>query len=162
DIARAARVNKATIYYHFKNKMAVFFEITVSAIYEIMAQARPIVDSEMTPEKKLEALIDNHIRWLISHPGRVGFYPLLKLNLTPKLFSDYLKARDEYLALFQKVIDEGVLKGYYHHLNRRYDALFIVTFLNNIVQRTESCQGLSNEEIVRSAFNLISQALKNP
>ena len=162
DIAKAARVNKGTIYYHFKDKMAILFEITVSAIYEIMTLAQPIVEADLEPAEKMDALVDNHIRWLISHPGRVGFYNLNKLNLAPKLFSDYLNTRDAYLALFQKVIDEGVAEGTFYPINTQWDAIYIVSFLNCLVQRIdESDKQLSVDEIVSSASSLVSRALKN-
>ncbi len=162
DIARAARVNKGTIYYHFENKMAILFEITVSAIYEIITLAQPILEEDLEPDKKMEALIDNHIRWLISHPGRVGFYTFNKLNLTPKLFADYLKTRSAYVALFQKVIDEGVTKGTFYPINSQSDAIYIVTLLNSLVQRIDgSDQKASEDEIVSSASKSISRALKS-
>ncbi|MBW1802666.1 MAG: TetR/AcrR family transcriptional regulator [Deltaproteobacteria bacterium] len=161
DIAKTARVNKGTIYYHFKNKMAILFEITVSAIYEIITLAQPIVEADIEPVEKLDALIDNHIRWLVSHPGRVGFYTLNKLNLTPKFFSDYLNTRNAYVALFQKVIDEGVEKGTFYPINSHCDALFVVTFLNSLVQRIGSNRRFSVDEIVSSARNVVARALKN-
>jgi len=162
DIARAARVNKGTIYYHFENKMAILFEITVSAIYEIITLAQPILEEDLEPDKKMVALIDNHVRWLISHPGRVGFYTFNKLNLTPKLFADYMKTRSAYVALFQKVIDEGVTKGTFCPINSQSDAIYIVTLLNSLVQRIDgSDQKASEDEIVSSASKSISRALKS-
>jgi len=162
DIAKAARVNKGTIYYHFKDKMAILFEITVSAIYEIMTLAQPILEEGLEPDKKMEALIDNHVRWLVSHPERIGFYSLNKLNLTPKLFSDYMKTRNAYVAFFQQVIDEGVTKGMFYPINSQSDAMYIVTFLNSLVQRISgSDHRVSVDEIISSASKLVSRALKN-
>ena len=161
DIAKAAHLNKVTIYYHFKNKMALIFEIAVSNIHGIMALDEHILDSDMSEDEKLKTLMANHIKWVFSHPGRLGFNPLLKLNLTPKLYSEYVAARETYLALFQMVIENGQANGEFQPAASFYDPLFIVQYLNALVQRLDSMpQSESIEKIVLSAHRLISCIFK--
>jgi len=161
DIAKAAHLNKVTIYYHFKNKMALIYEIAMSNIDGIMALDQHILDSDMSVDEKLKTLLGNHIKWVYSHPGRLGFNPLLKLNLTPKLYSEYVKAREAYLSLFQKVIEEGQANGDFQQAPSFYDPLFIVQYLNALVQRFDSKpQSESIEKIALSSHRLISSIFK--
>jgi AcrR family transcriptional regulator len=162
DIAKAAHLNKVTIYYHFKNKMALIYEIAMSNIDGIMALDQHILDSDMSADEKLKTLLENHIKWVYSHPGRLGFNPLLKLNLTPKLYSEYVKAREAYLSIFQKVIEEGRANGDFQQAPSFYDPLFIVQYLNALVQRFDSKpQSKSIEKIVLSSHRLISSIFKS-
>ncbi|MBW1802128.1 MAG: TetR/AcrR family transcriptional regulator [Deltaproteobacteria bacterium] len=161
DIAREARLNKVTIYYHFKNKMTLIYEIAVSNIHGIMALDEHILDADISADEKLNALIYNHIKWVISHPGRLGFNPLLKINLTPKLYTEYVKAREAYLSLFLRVIEQGQANGEFQKAASCYDPLFIVQYLNALVQRLDSRrQSESIENIVISAHKLISNIFK--
>lgn len=57
-IARAARLNKAMIYYHFRNKAALYSEIFRDLIETVLARARAIAASDAAPRDKIAAFID--------------------------------------------------------------------------------------------------------
>ena len=107
DIAKAGKINKATIYYYFKSKAILLFEIVCGVMQEILELARPIENSSMTPEEKLKALILQHVKWELSLK-----WPSIGLterrNLPPKLLKDYLGLRDEYEAIFRRSMQERV------------------------------------------------------
>jgi AcrR family transcriptional regulator len=57
-IARRARLNKAMIYYHFEDKLALYLEILRSIFTAIRDRSAAIVASPATPQEKLAAFID--------------------------------------------------------------------------------------------------------
>ena len=57
-IARAARVNKAMIYYHFRSKAALYREILGDMFRAVCARVRVVADSDITPEKKVRGFIE--------------------------------------------------------------------------------------------------------
>ncbi len=57
-IARAARVNKAMIYYHFRSKADLYREILGDMFRAVCARVRIVVDAETTPEAKIHGFID--------------------------------------------------------------------------------------------------------
>ena len=57
-IARAARVNKAMIYYHFHSKAALYREILGDMFRAVCARVRVVADSAATPEEKIRGFID--------------------------------------------------------------------------------------------------------
>src|SRR5918994_2568610 len=51
-IARAADVNKAMLYYHFKSKAALYQEILGEMFHAVGEQIRSVASSSVTPEEK--------------------------------------------------------------------------------------------------------------
>ena len=56
-IARAARLNKAMIYYHFPSKAALYREILGDMFRAVCARVRGVADSDAEPEAKLLGFI---------------------------------------------------------------------------------------------------------
>jgi AcrR family transcriptional regulator len=56
-IARAARVNKAMIYYHFHSKAALYQEILGEMFHAVGERIRAVAASGVTPEHKLEQFV---------------------------------------------------------------------------------------------------------
>lgn len=65
DIAKVSGVNKASIYY-FKAKSTLLYDICAKAVNLILGVARPIVNSDMPAEKKLQNLVANHTQFQIA------------------------------------------------------------------------------------------------
>jgi len=57
-IARAARVNKAMIYYHFRSKSALYREILGEMFRAVSSRVRGVADAGASPEEKLRGFID--------------------------------------------------------------------------------------------------------
>ncbi len=57
-IARAARVNKAMIYYHFTSKAALYQEILGEMFHAVGERIRAVAASEATPEQKLAQFVE--------------------------------------------------------------------------------------------------------
>ena len=57
-IARAARVNKAMIYYHFRSKAALYEEILADMFHAVHARVREVAASGRPPEDQLERFVE--------------------------------------------------------------------------------------------------------
>jgi TetR/AcrR family transcriptional regulator len=57
-IARAARVNKAMIYYHFRSKAALYREILGDMFRAVSARVHALAGGQQSPEDKLRAFIE--------------------------------------------------------------------------------------------------------
>ena len=69
DIAGAAKMNKASIYYYFENKAAILHELGTTTLQAMIDQALPVVNSSLTAEKKMELFVTNHTQFLLRHLG---------------------------------------------------------------------------------------------
>ena len=57
-IARAARLNKAMIYYHFKSKAALYREILRDMFGAVRARVAAVADSAADPDEKIRAYVE--------------------------------------------------------------------------------------------------------
>ena len=57
-IARAARVNKAMIYYHFRSKAALYREIIRDMFDAVGSRVRAVAAAETPPEDKIRGFIE--------------------------------------------------------------------------------------------------------
>ena len=57
-IARAARVNKAMIYYHFRSKAALYRDILGDMFRAVSARVHVVADGDQSPEDKLCAFVE--------------------------------------------------------------------------------------------------------
>ncbi len=158
DIAQAANVNKATIYYYFKNKNQILYDVLVRFTKEFNEQARVIKDSDATSEKKLELLVYSHVRWLASHPSVAGISQLYK-SLTPKLMRSFIDIRSEYEIIFREVLGELMVKNGSKAVEPKIATFFTIGMLNYINQWYRTNGALSDEELAARALTFIKKAI---
>jgi TetR/AcrR family transcriptional regulator len=67
-IARLARVNKALIYYYFKDKEALYDAVLDEVFSGVRAAIHNALAQKVPPRKKLESYIRAHFDYIASHP----------------------------------------------------------------------------------------------
>lgn len=63
EIARRARITKAAIYHHFKNKDEILYRIIISNINRLISNLEEIDRAKGEPIKKLREMIDVHLSY---------------------------------------------------------------------------------------------------
>lgn len=106
-IAANAGVNKALIYYHYKNKE----ELYVSTINELFAQALPesLKMEGLTVREKMFGVVEQFIRFLHEHP-----YFVLIMDRSVQHHEDFFQNLHEQNLFFEALValyDEGLEKG---------------------------------------------------
>jgi AcrR family transcriptional regulator len=162
DIAKSAKVNKATIYYYSHSKANLLFEVAMTAMDALMDLAKPVIDSSLTPEKKLMVLVTNHIKWQTSHRRFAGIGQIERRNLTPKLLGLYTSKRDEYEVVFRKLISEVLTKEEAQHMSPKLATLLILGLVNSIITWYKPNGECSIEEITKAVNLIILRALNLP
>jgi AcrR family transcriptional regulator len=160
DIARAGRINKATIYYYFKNKAFLLFEIVCGIMQEALENARPIKNSAMRPSEKLRVLIMQHTTWVLSLKWP-AMGQMERRNLPPKLLNEYLVLRDEYEDIFNSIIKEGIQKKEFRKLDPKLYALFILGLLNSFLNWFKPAGRFSREKIAGEAYYFILKSIQS-
>jgi TetR/AcrR family transcriptional regulator len=72
-IARAARVNKALLYYYFKDKETLYGAVLDNAFSGIKEKVFAVLDSDLPPREKLLAYVGTYFDFIASNP----LYPKL-------------------------------------------------------------------------------------
>lgn len=160
DIAKAANVNKAAVYYYFKDKSFLLYEVISTPMKALLDLAQSIDNSGLQPGERLKDLITNHIKWQATHPGLAGIGHVERKNLPLRLRELYISVRDEYENIIRKTIKEGIKKREFSSCDAKLASLFILGMVNSIIQWYKPKESLSADEIASEAWTYISKALK--
>lgn len=158
DIAKAAKVNKALIYYYFKSKDYILFEIATKFTEKLIEQTLPILKSNMNPSEKLKSFVFNHILFVFKNLELPGGGRERRC-LRTKLLKIYIGLRDKYEGMFREILEEGANQGEFQCHDIRLTSLLILGFLNNITFWYKPTGRLRAEEIAEEAYAFISKAL---
>ncbi len=161
DIADIARINKATIYYYFKSKSVILYEIVMEYMQNIYEQALAITNSTLPPEKKLEVLLSNYLKWQISHPGQAIVGQIERRSLPPKLLRSHTAIRDQYEAIFSKVINEILAANQSVVVDEKMTCLFTLGLANSVVHWYKPNGRLPADEVVSQAVTYIMRAISS-
>lgn len=110
-IARAARLNKAMIYYHFTNKAALYRAILRDMFGAVRTDVRAVAESARTPEDKIRRYVEAIAR---AAEARPHFPPIWLRELAEggehvdPATLDYVR---DVLAALGAIVDEGCRQG---------------------------------------------------
>lgn len=117
DIARAAGVNKAMIYYHFADKLALYRAIVCDMLDEAGARVSAVVAEPLSPSEKLRRFIAGLISLADSRPY---FPPLMMREMVEgalHLDEEILTRMRSVFAAFARVLTEGQRSGVFRQVN---------------------------------------------
>lgn len=117
QIARRAAINKAMIYYHFDDKLALYREIVRDMARHLGARVADIAASADPSTRKLDRFIETFIVAADERP----YFPTMMLREisegAPRLDADTLKLiRDVFLA-FGRILAEGSTTGVFRAIH---------------------------------------------
>jgi len=161
DIAKAAKVNKASIYYYFDNKAALLFEIAKGAMQSLKELAMPVINSDLPAEEKLKKLTLNHIKWVLSNLGVAGVGQREKRHLPPRLYRTYIAMRDDYENIFRMAISEALAQKASSSLDYKLTGLFVLGLITSMLEWYNPSGELSGDELASKACSFIWNALSD-
>jgi AcrR family transcriptional regulator len=163
DIAFRVKINKATIYYYFRDKDQILFEIVSNSIDQLIEGAQHIVSSSASPLEKMKEILMLHLR-SGTDPGNLGGVAQFeRKNLPPKLLKIYDAQRDEYERIYRGLISQGIAMGQIKEGDPCMLGRFILGLKHSIVTWFKESGPLSIEQVGEEAWNFISQSIqKNP
>jgi AcrR family transcriptional regulator len=123
DIADAVHLQKASIYYHIESKQDILFTILHQALDMLIKDMRAVVDSDLSPEEKLQLAMQVYIGRLTEDADLSTVLLLEYRSLEDELRVKHNKRRDRYENLWRQIIQEGVDQGVFRPVD-----VSIVTF----------------------------------
>jgi TetR/AcrR family transcriptional regulator len=117
DIAKAAGVNRAMLYYHFADKLALYRDIVCRMLDEAGARVTAIVDEPGPPSLKIERFVASFVALTETHP----YLPPLMLREIAEgalhFDDDILRRMRTVFLAFARVLDEGQRAGVFRDTN---------------------------------------------
>lgn len=118
-VAEILGCTKGRIYYHYKSKADLFFDLHNEAMKKNIAILEPIAKGEGSPVARLAAMIRAHaMRIMTQLPYQRISVQGVEMHLTGsttpaqrKVLRGLMNMRDHYESLFVQVIEEGMQEG---------------------------------------------------
>jgi len=175
EIAQACEINKAMIYYYYKNKSGLYEEVMSSLMENIYTQMIDSYEkSSYDPIKSLKAFIYTYIKYAFEHP----YFPALLLrelsdsgaHLPENMFS---KMR-QIFKLLSKILKEGEAAGLFFDVKPMMIHFMIIGTINLMVttlplrekamqlneEHLDICAECSEEDIASYVYAKIIKMLK--
>lgn len=130
DIAKAAGVNKAMLYYHYKNKLELYREILRDMLAAVSGAVAAIAASDDAPPLKIEKFIETLATMREQRPW---FPPLMMREMSagaPHLDPATLQLMRSVFVSFGQVLDQGVRAGAFRKV---HPVLAYVTILGPMI-----------------------------
>ena len=126
-VAEELGCTKGRIYYQYKGKADLFFDVQREAMLMNVATVRPHADAAGSPRARLRAMVEDQ---LVVNMERLPFERVLMQGVEMHLagsttpaqrsaLAAQIRLRDEFEQLFVKVVEEGVRAGEFRQLEVR-------------------------------------------
>ena len=116
-IARAARVNKAMIYYHFRSKAALYREILRDMFEAVGADVRLVADSAAEPEEKVRRFVQTIADAAEDRPHFPAIWLREVAEGATRLDEPTLRYASGVVHTLQGIVDEGRASGRFVAMN---------------------------------------------
>lgn len=117
DIAALAGVNKAMIYYHFTDKLALYRAVVAEMLQKMGATVSAIASSEDSPPHKLDRFIEAFVRMTETRP----WFPAVMMREisegAPHLDADTLQHLRAVVMGFAEILAQGQATGVFRKVH---------------------------------------------
>ncbi|RJQ52548.1 MAG: TetR/AcrR family transcriptional regulator [Actinobacteria bacterium] len=111
DIADAARIGKATLYYHTPSKEDLGLLVVDAHLDRFIEQAGELASADLSAADRLRSLVSALMGWLAAGRELVEFIMPERGNPPPKTMRRLKRFRSEYLDVLEAIVRDGVAAG---------------------------------------------------
>jgi TetR/AcrR family transcriptional regulator len=127
EIARAAKVNKALLYYYFRSKEELHRFVLETLLSQLRARVWGESNASLPPGRRLAAVIDNFFEFIRRHPNYPRLIQREMMSNGPNvewIVSEYYRPLHARLVA---LIEEGISSGEFRRVDARNTALTVVS-----------------------------------
>jgi AcrR family transcriptional regulator len=151
DIARAAGIQKSSIYYHYATKEDILLDILRSTLADLIAHLEQCLENVSGSENRMRAAILAHSLFHLDRQKEVIVSDSELRGLRAENYKEIIKMRDDYEHRFQTLIKAGMDE----HVFRKGD--FKIISYGIITMCTSVCwwyrpHGRLNKQEIASAY----------
>jgi AcrR family transcriptional regulator len=129
EIARAAKVNKALLYYYFRSKEELHRFVLEALLSQLSARVGKAVADTPSASKRLGAMIDNFFDFVQRHPNYPRLIQREIMSRGPNMgwiVAEYYRPLHGWLV---RLIEEGISAGEFRRVDARNAAVTVVSIM---------------------------------
>jgi AcrR family transcriptional regulator len=129
EIARAAKVNKALLYYYFRSKEELYRFVLEALLSQLGARVVEAGASAPPPRKRLVAVVDHFFDFVLAHPNYPRLIQREIMSRGPNMawiVSEYYRPLHGRLV---RLIEEGISSGEFRRVDARNAAVTVVSIM---------------------------------
>ena len=129
EIARAAKVNKALLYYYFRSKEELHRFVLEALFSQLRAGVAEPDAATPSPRKRLSAVVDNFFDFVRQHPNYPRLVQRALMSRGPNLdwiVSEYYRPLHGRLV---RMIEEGISAGEFRRVDARNTAFTVISIM---------------------------------
>jgi len=117
DIAKAATVNKAMIYYHFADKLSLYRAVVGDGLKAMGETTGAIAQAETTPFEKIDAFVEAFVRMTEVRPWMPAIMLREIAEGAPRLDAETMQHMRAIILSFAAIIKQGQANGAFRAIN---------------------------------------------
>ena len=159
DIARMAGIQAASIYYHYTNKQALLVEIMETHMRQLNTNLEHIVLQQGGVQQRLHAAIANHIRLHTTYKSEFFIIDTEIRALEGENRNHILSLRDQYEALLQDLLQEGMDQGVFRPSDVKVSSYAIIAMCTEVAAWFRPGGRLTVQQVIDIYSQMITQGL---
>ena len=160
DVAAQFGITRAALYYHFKNKQEILFNIHLRAIRGLIEGAEAILEAKDATDVKMERVLAHHVSYVARNATYIGIFHEEEVELSPEQRSEVNVMRRDYADRLIALYAVGVKAGSFHAVEPKL-AIFTLLGACNWVYRWYHGRGpLSPEAIGALCVQLLAHGYR--
>jgi AcrR family transcriptional regulator len=162
EIAGALGIKSASIYYHWQNKEEILFDLISSAMEQLTAGVRTVLDAEGSADRRLAGCVVHHVVIHALRPKETTLGETELRSLTGERRDQVLAMRDAYESLVLGVVEEGARGGLFRALDAKLSTYAVISQCTNVGIWYRADGRLGLDEIAGIYANLALRLVDGP
>jgi len=129
EIARAAKVNKALLYYYFQSKEELHRFVLETLLSQLSTKVGDAGADAPSPRKRLSAIVDNFFDFVLAHPNYPRLIQREIMSRGPNMgwiVAEYYRPLHGRLV---RLIEEGIAAGDFRRVDARNAAVTVTSIM---------------------------------
>jgi AcrR family transcriptional regulator len=127
DIGKIARLNKASLYYYFKNKEDIFIQVVLSEAKECIEKLQKSALEAENIEQKIAKYLIDRMRYYRDVLNLHQLSVILVQEIQPKFDEVYQSVKNEEITYLESILKDGVKEKIFQNHHSRQIAEVLIT-----------------------------------
>lgn len=117
SLVEAIGVNKATVYYHFKNKRELYHQVFHNILEEINDEISYLLDSDLKTSEMLRSYIDTTLFIITKRSSSIPLFFREMANCGDNFDKDTMPCFDNDILILKKILKQDDIKNKYKNIS---------------------------------------------